>query len=569
MCSRVLFVFSCLVLASCADASGCGQQLEHTLMDDVRTSEALSSSSRDVLDVIPAKSDVLVGFRSAELIGLMESEWMQGANRSLALVADVELLSMCRDSADTLGTSLCDPSFHKSFGLNPELPVYIARHQHHWIWAFMPSHSWQSKPRIPGVRITPAQPEDLSLLRVTRATSSDERDVWSMDVDGVRVIVSPDQHFQGSSSETKLLTESLGKLAPTHRWRARQAHRKLHDHFSERAELLVISSTHALTTTTSDDVASLARRQRERMLSQLEYVGLGIWRSPDSLGRLDGELQVMTRAGEAVFVESLEPSKATLPRTLGALLSSQTLGAFHTAVEPRSLLDMWLGALDRTQREEFDKYLKYLKEDFLLDVDAAFLDNLTGHMLLVIYDVQEGDAVDPSGPSFFGLDATHEVLYMPLQDRFALEQFLNAITQLTRGRLRRQREDGIIQYVWIEDGELLGAILLGDDAVAIVDSAISANHAMAQLTSPQPLTPAQSQRFGAMFDTHQGFGVWINPTAFSTRFDSDMSQTLQGMTHFSLSSYQERAEQSDGMLGAQMSVTLATETFDEPVVGEP
>lgn len=568
---RFLFFFA---LSACGDASGragCAQHIDQTLSADSSSTHSLVAS--DALDVLPVDSDLLVSFKQSELIALMESPWIRSVDRSLMALSEAQLLALCRDSASALGESLCAPHMHDALGIPSTGSLVVARYQDHWLWVFDSELSWQdpsTRPKtLPEAHLkVRSEVEHPELIHLSSKAHPDG--AWMIHHKGLEVLVLPTAQSQDISS-AKRIARQLPSLSSTQTWRALPAHRVLHDRLSERGELIVIGASASLVDQFVPR-AELAARQHERFFSQIDRVGLGLWRSPTALNRLNGELRVSTKAGEAVLLRALEPSKSTLPKHLGGLLSEQTLGVMHAAVEPRSLLDMWRNALDMSQQDEFDKYLNYIKKDFLLDVDAALLDNLTGHLLLVIYGVQPGQEVDPSGASLFGLNATHEVLFAPIKDRFVLEQFFNALTQLSRGKLRRQRQDEVIQYVWIEEGELLGAVLLGDEAMAIVDSAVSVTHAMAQLTDPKPLTAAQSARYGAMLSTHQGFGFWMNPTAFSTRFTSDMSDMLNGMTHLSLTSYEQDAQSEqidDHTLGAQMSMTLATEEFEEPVAGEP
>ena len=88
------------------------------------------------------------------------------------------------------------------------------------------------------------------------------------------------------------------------------------------------------------------------------------------------------------------------------------------------------------------------------------------------------------------LRTTREAIYLPIHDRSKVALVLDALTQLTRGALRRKRVGDAVQYAWFDaDQALQGALLLHDRHVILIDSAPAFERAMSYTQNPAPLAP--------------------------------------------------------------------------------
>ena len=136
-----------------------------------------------------------------------------------------------------------------------------------------------------------------------------------------------------------------------------------------------------------------------------------------------------------------------------------------------------------------------------MDPQDALLRNLQGHAVVVVYGL-ELERLAPWSVASLGqlltLQATQEVIYMPIASRQPLEEFLDAATQLSRGRLRRQASDDIVQYAWFEDDELSWALMLHKDYLLFVDSPSTFSHALGHTKGPRPLPKKMAATFGPL-----------------------------------------------------------------------
>ena len=554
---------------------------------------------------IPLDADVVVSLESASLLQLSQTAWMLDLDQGFSRASVASPLALCDASRDALGVSLCQPSeLHEALRLDLDGPLHIARSASHWIFVFdhasrspAPTslEAWSSRLEPLGLQVEPLADAATSPFEVTSLRLRDRSD--NPDAPMARwlrsrsrsILVIPTPRTSPESGAA--LARALSTLEPARAWRSRASHRSLQDAMTRAGSEVSVVLRAELLTAALTPRNDAARAQRDALSRQLDLVGLSLSRSsPAGAHRIQGQLFVSSTEQEPIFLDALDPASSPLDTELGVLLGPRARGIFHLAASPHSLLETLKGALDFEQRQQLDEYFVYLKDELLLDVEQAIFENLTGHFLLIIYE-QDPDARRASSPAPdpFGLSTTREALYMPLRDSFAMEQFLNALTQITRGRMRRQRVDEIIQYVLLDDGELQGAFLLGKDALLWVDSSVAVEQGMRHLNSPRALSDKQSKRFGDLLKGRQGFGMWFEPGRYLEDVEKEEEQdasslvrALSGVEDFRLTSYafmrapegEERpsapsASSSASHESASFSFSLVEPSPEKPLSPEP
>jgi hypothetical protein len=310
-------------------------------------------------------------------------------------------------------------------------------------------------------------------------------------------------------------------LRPGRSWDARPIHRELRDALIPHGPFYAVARPgrwlgHA--------PASSARAEDllTRMTRQSGRVGV--------VGRLEPSgairLRVLTAldAGAPQVVDRLGRARAPLPR-LGGLIEPGVLGVLRVSLDPVAAFDLARSGLSASERDQLEALFTTLERDFALDIERAVVSNLIGHAVVVVY----GLALPPEPPdSFtaFALDLlrgrlTHEAVFLPIEDRDRLALFLDALTQLSRGRLVRQRRDDVIEYAWFElDGgarALRGGALLTSSHLVLVDSAVAFNHAASHARAPTDLAPSLS-RLGLdrLLEGDDRSGLYLDVDALET-----------------------------------------------------
>ena len=561
----------------------------------VETSPALTAHQRELqarMAHVPLDADMVIAFEKASLLQLSQTPWMADLHRRLLQPpATSSPLAMCEASLATLGASLCQHGeLHQALLLDVDAPLHVVRSKGHWLFLFdHTTHTsaprsfgaWSERLARLGLTLRSAlSPERAAFLELDTSSSSFKVASLHASTDGdapamaswmrsdsLSILIVPTRASRLHPSELPSgieVARAIASLEPARSWRARPAHRSMQDAMVRAGDEIAILWRGELITEALKPNNDAARQQRDALSRQLDLIGLSLSRSARSDAQIKGQVFVSSTEQEPIFLDALDPAPSTLDADLGVLLDVEASGIFHLAASPQSLLQTLRGALDLSQRQQLDHYLTYLKDELLLDVEQAIVDNLTGHFLLIIYEpdldalrqarlaskarstredeesdededaeARDEDAETPDGRlsqphDLFGLSSTHEALYMPLKDSFAMEQFLNALTQITRGRMRRQRVDEVIQYVLLEDGELQGAFLLGEHALLWVDSSVAVEQGMRHLKSPRPLSPSQRERFGDLLKGRQGFGMWCDPGHYIDALPASSSQTSSG-----------------------------------------
>lgn len=200
---------------------------------------------------------------------------------------------------------------------------------------------------------------------------------------------------------------------------------------------------------------------------------------------------------------------------LGGLVQPGVLGVLRLSVDPKKVYRTLVSSLPAEGREQLDVFWRHVRNQLLIDAPDAVLGNLTGHAAAVFYGLK-GDQLE--GPPtqvlrrVFELRATREVVLLPIKSYEKAERLLDKLTQITRGRLSRQRDEHTVQYIWLEDGSLEWALILGEEYVLFVDSATSLQKATQYERRGRRLTETQisDMGIGPLLEKQQRSGLYLD-----------------------------------------------------------
>ncbi|MBA2664810.1 MAG: hypothetical protein H0U74_21155 [Bradymonadaceae bacterium] len=255
-----------------------------------------------------------------------------------------------------------------------------------------------------------------------------------------------------------------------------------------------------------------ARLLLERLAHQMGRVHFVARHEPDAR-KLQLHLRTYGNPGEPVVVADLGQPKGEMPM-VGGLIKPGVLGVVRVSGAPEQFFELVRSALPATQRAELDQMFRDMAAELKIDVKKDLVDNLKGHVIVVLYGI-ENRVLTPDNPrlvaDIFQLKATREAVLLPIHERAAMERTLDVMTQLSRGNLRRQAIRDSIQYAWLPDGALEWALILNDDYLIFVDSAVAVDHAIAYERSPHPRGPAVSELgIEALFENTNRSGFYLD-----------------------------------------------------------
>jgi len=255
-----------------------------------------------------------------------------------------------------------------------------------------------------------------------------------------------------------------------------------------------------------------------RMRHQFGPVGLKIQHEEDSvriLARLNTDLS------EPSFVPDIQGALGLNPE-IGGLIVPGVLGVGRLSVNPRKTFDLVRSLLPADKRLELDRLVEALDEQLAIDVKVDVLDNFVGHAIMIVYGF-EPRMLNVSGAELFGnlffLRATREALYLPIRNSERMEDILNAWTQISDGKLNRQRVENHLQYAWIEDSSLSWALLLGSDHLILVDSTAAFDRAMAFQRASRP-TGITDPNIAPLLERRDRSGFFIDTRALANLLQS-------------------------------------------------
>lgn len=268
--------------------------------------------------------------------------------------------------------------------------------------------------------------------------------------------------------------------------------------------------------------------------------------------KVDLTLKLLKNPGEPKFVASLGEARAPIPFTAG-LLDDEVVGAIRISADPSRLWKLGRSVLSAPRRGELDEFLATLKEEAALDLEKVVVENMQGHILLVIYDI----VGEPKTPAdWLSLGATNEAVLIPLTQRRPVRRAFDAWTQLSKGRLHVRSADAErLQWAWIEEGELRWTAILGDDWLLFVDSQVSLDRARRWMAKPAELRSVLADRnVDELLNGTSRSGVYVDLARLRPMFGDQLDEIFPGLKTVTLVDYA-----SDG--GETIEVRA---TFGEP-----
>ena len=307
-------------------------------------------------------------------------------------------------------------------------------------------------------------------------------------------------------------------LLPTHSWAADPVHRELRDALIPHGPFYAVArpgpwlARYPASSMLASDLLTRMTRQSGRVgvVGRLELSGAIRLRVLTSLDM-----------GAPSVVDGLGRARGPLPR-LGGLIEPGVLGVLRVSLDPVAAFELMRSGLAASERDQLEALFTALERDFALDVERAVVSNLIGHAVVVVYGLTLPDE-PPASFTAFALELlagnlTHEAVFVPIEDRDRLALFLDALTQISRGRLARQRRDDVLEYAWFDArGALRGGALLTPTHLVLVDSAVAFNHAASHARAPTDLAPSLS-RLGLdrLLEGDERSGLYVDVDALET-----------------------------------------------------
>ncbi|RAL23946.1 hypothetical protein DL240_07300 [Lujinxingia litoralis] len=243
------------------------------------------------------------------------------------------------------------------------------------------------------------------------------------------------------------------------------------------------------------------------------------------------ELEVATPGAPGLASGMIDFGRAEgeLPM-VGGLVRPGVLGVARLSGDPGEVVRFVLGALSSEDRQGWERWVKALEEDLRVDVMNDAIGQLAGQAMVVVYGLEnaffEQEGVE-AWASLVRLKTTRDAVLLPIKERRPVEDMLNSLTQISRGKLQRQVIRHMIQYAWLEDGELKWALILGDDHVLLVDSVVAFDHANRWERSAQPLGEGLARRgVDALLEGVEGGGVYVELGALRGIFEEKGREDL-------------------------------------------
>lgn len=320
-----------------------------------------------------------------------------------------------------------------------------------------------------------------------------------------------------SASQPKpgLWAQRLARLAPQARWDQDAQHRQLAAKLYQPARpFWVINPTTAFLSMPAQSAHAISLRDR---LAELQGK-LGLSATYDTTTRrLRAQLYSQDAPQEATVVRDLRGASQELP-PLGALISPGALGVVRVSASVEALSTLWLSTLTPPQRAQLTDFERHLRDELSIDLKDALWNNLTGHMVMVLYGLTpEVFAQDLLSvlKDVFALQATREAILLTLHDGPKLSRALDAATQLSQGKLRRQGVGEMIQYAWFDQGDLRWALLVHSDDVIYIDSPVAYARAMQHIRKPEPLKPSwQATNLQELLTERDRSGLYLDISAW-------------------------------------------------------
>ncbi len=254
-----------------------------------------------------------------------------------------------------------------------------------------------------------------------------------------------------------------------------------------------------------------------RLLAQVGPVGFAL--NSVSLDK-SVHLRVLTPGNPRApaMITSLGRAQGDLP-PLGGLIEPGVIGVARLSVDPKQLYALFESTLPASQRTELDKFWKDLNDKLSINARRDVLENLRGHAVVVAYGLDRKALEKADLPWFLQvleLKATREAVLLPIKEREPLVQVLDALTTVSKRKLTRQAVGHTLQYAWMENGELKWALIVSDEHVIYVDSAVAFEHAVDYERGAGPMGE-KLDKLGItrLFDKKDAAGVYLDAASLA------------------------------------------------------
>jgi hypothetical protein len=256
-----------------------------------------------------------------------------------------------------------------------------------------------------------------------------------------------------------------------------------------------------------------------RLAEQLGALGWTMRHEPDREA-LSVTMRLQQSAGEPMAVADLGAATGSLP-PMGGLMSRDVLGAVRLSADPQLAYQLTRSLLPAQTRREVDAYWSGFESKMNIELPESLLNAVAGHAVLVVFrvrprqrvlsDASEGvDEWSLLWRRFVHGEATREAVMIPITDRAAVERVLNVATQLSSGKLSRDKADASVHYAWIGERGLSWALVLTDEYVVFADSGVAFNRAVNFSRNATPID-GELRRRGVhrLFDGQNRSGLFV------------------------------------------------------------
>lgn len=448
----------------------------------------------------------------------------------------------------------CNHDTWSALGFDPKAPATVFSHQGRLALLAHITHperfeAWRA--RLAGA--PQRQLQQRALETTTWNTLREDTDpILDIARRGDLILLAPGPLLTGRSAKTQTpAADTWLPTPPGGRWIDEPNHRSLHTRLAD-AEAHVVLRPGAWIAELPG-VTMRARELRDRISAQSGHIGIRLTRKERTLTL---QAMLLEDAEEPAAASPLGQASGGLP-PLGGLIAPGTLGVARVSVQPTLLFALIYGSLPHADRARIDTFLTRMRQDFALDLEDALVRNFRGHAIIALYGL---DAFDPGHPDFWrdlvALRATREAVFLPIRDRAKIALVLDALTQLTKGALRRKRVEDAVQYAWFDpNGELQGALLLHDHHVILIDSAPAFARAMAYTRNPAPLATGLSH-LDPLLSPQNISGLSLDVSTLRGLLPKDSPKALLDLAR-TIDRVSLRLHEKDGASTADLGVTFA------------
>jgi hypothetical protein len=306
-----------------------------------------------------------------------------------------------------------------------------------------------------------------------------------------------------------------------------------------------------------------AKVLRERIRAQAGTIAFGVVARGSTI---EVEIRSVDESSEPVFVSDLGRADAELPM-LGGLVEPGVLGVLRLSGSARNFYEVLRSSLEAEQRRELDRWFERTKSEFQIDVRTDVVDNLSGHLVVVLYGFSASlfrEFTLDSLPELVRLAGTREAVLWTLKDGASVSRAIDIWTGLSKGKLRRQRVDDRVQYAWFDEGTMEWALLVDGESLIFVDGLAAFDHATQYQRSARPVSSALDETLRPLLAGRQRSGFYLDLRSLSALLaETDNSVAAAWIRPFT-SVLLTTDTKEDGVTVTRIRFSLSSETFLNP-----